>query len=825
MAILSPICVDSVTGQQTVATSSDSLTQTSPALTQVLSSGNTAGSNGGIVFDGSTDADRTVTGTSIRLAPSVLGDSGFVNLIAAAGTATTNGSNVTINAGLGGSNNSTGRIGGSVYLNGGSCDLFGVTPHIGGARIQVSGGSGNLAGGLDRGGDLDMRGGHSTGTASRDGGNVNISGGDTDDDTGGSVTILGGIAEDAAGTHGSVTIDSGTGTGTTFGTVSLGATSAASIAIGHTTIDTTIRGGLIGGAATGTTDDGDLRFGTATQSMFWDASATTLNLTPASGANSTILVMGDTANRGAVTMTAEGNGGAGLHGFIIQGSAGVGGANEGTDIEIYGGAASGTGTGGDLDFFAGAGGTSGEGGAVRLRSGIGGSASPSGTLEIATGAASAGASGNITIDVGTASTTAGTITIGGTSASALAIGRSGITTDFLSGSTVDFTGATVTGLTATFLNVGSATAATSTGDIAGGDGTRQLTYDAGTNRMWLSENTNPAGTLPDQSGTNWLMVASGSTNANIRERTAHATLSSTFGMERSKGTLTSPTALSDTDIIGDWIGKAYIGGTSEYQTVARIRMRVDGTVTDTSSSPGSIQFLTVPDSSITQTLRWTIRNDGVFEGDVEAGAATIRGANATTAATAGAGISILGGDGLTSGVGGSIVINGGASPSGTDGVIFIGVANTSLIDIGSSGIKTNFFSGSTADFTGVSVEGLPSVISTTASVDLTTIGDTTLYTVPAGLTCKIISVVITPTSVTAAGADSTVSVGTNSTPFDNIIADTTLTGLDAITESFTMEVGGVSHIGAAAEAITFRVDTADTGTTMTATVELIGYLV
>ena len=40
----------------------------------------------------------------------------------------------------------------------------------------------------------------------------------------------------------------------------------------------------------------------------------------------------------------------------------------------------------------------------------------------------------------------GAMTLGGASATSLAIGRSGITTDFPSGSTVDFTGATVTGI-------------------------------------------------------------------------------------------------------------------------------------------------------------------------------------------------------------------------------------------------------------------------------------------------------------------------------------------------------------------------------------------
>ncbi len=43
---------------------------------------------------------------------------------------------------------------------------------------------------------------------------------------------------------------------------------------------------------------------------------------------------------------------------------------------------------------------------------------------------------------------AGAVTLGGTTATSLALGRSGVTTDFPSGSTVDFTGATVTGLVA-----------------------------------------------------------------------------------------------------------------------------------------------------------------------------------------------------------------------------------------------------------------------------------------------------------------------------------------------------------------------------------------
>jgi hypothetical protein len=71
-----------------------------------------------------------------------------------------------------------------------------------------------------------------------------------------------------------------------------------------------------------------------------------------------------------------------------------------------------------------------------------------------------------------------------------------------------------------------------------------------------------------------------------------------------------------------------------------------------------------------------------------------------------------------------------------------------------------------------------------------------------------------------------VSVGTNSTDFDNIIADTALIALDATTESFMMEVGGIFHLAVGgSETITFNVDTAETGGALTVDVDLIGYLV
>jgi len=100
---------------------------------------------------------------------------------------------------------------------------------------------------------------------------------------------------------------------------------------------------------------------------------------------------------------------------------------------LGGGPGIGNGDGGLTLVLSGDGQGTGAGGAVRVAGGDGGQV--------------AGDGGAVTIDSGASPVgTAGTITIGATDASAVAIGRSGITTDFPAGSTVDFTGATVTGL-------------------------------------------------------------------------------------------------------------------------------------------------------------------------------------------------------------------------------------------------------------------------------------------------------------------------------------------------------------------------------------------
>lgn len=139
-----------------------------------------------------------------------------------------------------------------------------------------------------------------------------------------------------------------------------------------------------------------------------------------------------------------------------------------------------------------------------------------------------------------------------------------------------------------------------------------------------------------------------------------------------------------------------------------------------------------------------------------------------------------------------------------------------------TGQSRSLKAGDTLEVAGLPV---PQVLSQTTGVNLDTVSTDPLYTVPSGQSAVIIAVVVRLTTATSANGDAVVSVGTNASAFDDIISAQTLTGLDVTTKSYTIEVGGITHIAAAAEVITFQIDTADTGGTVTATVDLIGYLI
>lgn len=229
---------------------------------------------------------------------------------------------------------------------------------------------------------------------------------------------------------------------------------------------------------------------------------------------------------------------------------------------------------------------------------------------------------------------------------------------------------------------------------------------------------------------------------------------------------------------------------------------------------GTITYATGALTGTTATLAGTSEVVAFYLVDNTAGEALTPRGGAGSGSAAGGPLNLIGGAGGATGAGGDATLTSGAggSTSGASGDvnISVGAVTTPGTDVPGT-VQVNSLP-------------LPTVLASVASIDLTSTGTTTLFTVPAGRSVKSLFVSIRPTTATAAGADAIVSVGTNASTYDDIFSATTLTGLNATTEEFTLAVSGVSHISAATEVITFQVDTADTGTALTATVELIGYV-
>jgi len=365
------------------------------------------------------------------------------------------------------------------------------------------------------------------------------------------------------------------------------------------------------------------------------------------------------------------------------------------------------------------------------------------------------------------------------------------------------------------LEVGSASTATAAaGDIVAGDGTREMSWDAsagtwlaglptGIRAQWHQTNgmftvgtavepslTSVTGSgvrlfetgiiqcVRHDAGTSDVVAA-----ALLNRHSSGATITAGYGTSLSFSLEKTGTNAANGYVSGN-IVSSWESGTAGSNTGLHARMEFQ-------VRSANIQETILILDGVDQSAR--------FSADIEAGAeattVTIQGVDATTAATAGASLTLSGGDATTTGAGGILNLTGGASPTGTPGTVQV----NSL--------------------------PLPSVLSTTTGVNLDTVSTDALYTVPTGRSAIITEVRIRLTTATAPGGDAVVSVGTNASTFDDIIAATTLTGLNLTTEVFAIITPGLSHIGAAAEVITFQIDTADTGTTVTATVDLIGYLV
>lgn len=116
-------------------------------------------------------------------------------------------------------------------------------------------------------------------------------------------------------------------------------------------------------------------------------------------------------------------------------------------------------------------------------------------------------------------------------------------------------------------------------------------------------------------------------------------------------------------------------------------------------------------------------------------------------------------------------------------------------------------------------------LATVGPVDLTTVASTTVYTVPTGKTCLVSGVFLRVAAATAASGDAKAQIEVTASSGD-IAPDTTLVGMTAVPDGFRFgpKAGGKFGVATASDAIKINVTSGDTGTALTAYVDLIGSL-
>jgi hypothetical protein len=113
---------------------------------------------------------------------------------------------------------------------------------------------------------------------------------------------------------------------------------------------------------------------------------------------------------------------------------------------------------------------------------------------------------------------------------------------------------------------------------------------------------------------------------------------------------------------------------------------------------------------------------------------------------------------------------------------------------------------------------------TTAGIDGTAIGNTTLFTVPTGKSFVISRVIVIPTTVTGLAILPTVSVGKTGAAYVDVIASGILTGVSAASTSITLSPIVGASVLAAGENLVLRVGTGATATAYTFKAVVIGVL-
>lgn len=109
-----------------------------------------------------------------------------------------------------------------------------------------------------------------------------------------------------------------------------------------------------------------------------------------------------------------------------------------------------------------------------------------------------------------------------------------------------------------------------------------------------------------------------------------------------------------------------------------------------------------------------------------------------------------------------------------------------------------------------------------ASIDMTTTGNYEFLTVPLGKTYIPIRLFIELTNVSGLISVSTVSLGTNSPNYNNMIGETLLTGLNTVNESFNIQPTNSTFLPHNEETIFLRISGVAVATTYLGTAHLLG---
>lgn len=110
------------------------------------------------------------------------------------------------------------------------------------------------------------------------------------------------------------------------------------------------------------------------------------------------------------------------------------------------------------------------------------------------------------------------------------------------------------------------------------------------------------------------------------------------------------------------------------------------------------------------------------------------------------------------------------------------------------------------------------------NIDAKTTGETTIYTVPSGKRLVITNVFIIPETITAFSSIFALSIGTNSSNYDNLFEIKSMLGLDTVSKFWQFNnLSGLSVINEASDIIKCKITTGATATTYTIKVLLFGY--